>query len=372
MTGRLLGAKVSRRDLLRGSTIIAGATLAGGGTMASAPARAWGASKPSQIVVRDSGGAYQDAKTKAIYTPFTQATGIRVVPINLTTAQVLASVQQHHVQVDVTDDSTAPLLRLANLGALARLDYGGRIGRSFNLSDVPKNLVQPYFIGNIYWASVLAYRTDVFPEGKGPKTWEDFWDVERFPGPRSMQDDTADVPELEFAEIADGIPAQTSRLYPIALDRAFQRMDKIRPHIVKFWNAGALPQEMLDRKDVVMTTIWNGRAQTLIDSGRPVAISWAGARRQINNWAVPKGAPHLEAAFQFIDFAMQPKIQADLARHIAYAPTNKAARALLPVSLAAALGQTPEEYEAGFDIDTPWWVANMDGVIKRWNAWAQR
>ena len=43
-------------------------------------------------------------------------------------------------------------------------------------------------------------------------------------------------------------------------------MDKIRPHVVKFWNAGALPQAMLDRKEVVMTTIWNGRAQTLVDT----------------------------------------------------------------------------------------------------------
>lgn len=372
MTDRWFGTRTTRRDVLRGSAIAAGAAFVGSVVAASVPTPARGASKPKRIVVRDSGGAYQDAKTKAIYTPFTQATGIEVVPINLTSEQLLASVQAQRVQVDVTDDSTAPLLRLAELGALTRLDYGGRIGKLSNLSDVPQNLVQPYFIGNIYWASVLAYRTDVFPEGKQPRTWEDFWNAERFPGPRSMQDDTADVPELEFAEIASGMPARTLSLYPIALEKAFKKMDEIRPHVVKFWNSGALPQEMLDRKDVVMTTIWNGRAQTLIDSGRPVAISWAGARRQINNWAVPKGAPNTDVAFQFIDFAMQPKVQADLARHIAYAPTNKAARVLLPTSMAAKLGSTPEEFQSGFDIDTRWWVANMDRVIKRWNAWAQR
>ena len=371
MIDRLLGRKTTRRDFLRGSAIAAGATLAGPAIAASVPARSWGASKPKQIVIRDSGGAYQDAKTKAIYQPFTQATGIAVVPINLSTEQILASVQQHRVQVDVSDDGTSSLLHLAKFDALTKLDYGGRIGKSFNLSDVDKSLVQPYFIGNIYWASVLAYRTDVFSTGKEPKTWADFWNVEGFPGPRSMQDDTADLPELEFAEIASGIPAQTSKLYPIRLDGAFATMTKIRPHIVKFWNSGALPQEMLDRKDVVITTIWNGRAQTLIDSGRPVAIAWTGARRQINNWAVPKGAPNVEAAFQFIDFAMQPKVQADLATHIAYAPTNKAARQMLPASMAAKLGSTPEEFRSGFDLDTPWWVANMDSVIKRWNTWAQ-
>lgn len=372
MTDRLAGGKTTRRRFLRGSAIAAGATLAGSAIAGWLPRYSWAAPKPKQIVVRDSGGAYQVAKTKAIYEPFTRATGIAVVPINLTTEQILASVQQRRVQVDVIDNSTEPLLRLGALGALTRLDYGGRIGKSFNLSDVPKSLVQPHFIGNIYWASVLAYRTDVFPEGNGPKTWADFWNVERFPGPRSMQDADADVPELEFAEIASGTTAQTSRLYPIPVDKAFSTMDKIRPHVIKFWNSGALPQAMLDRKEVVMTTIWNGRAQTLIDAGRPVAISWAGARRQINNWAVPKGAPNLEAAFQFIDFAMQPTVQATLATNIAYAPTNTAGRALLPATWAARLGSTPEEFQAGFDIDTPWWVANEDAVTKRWNAWAQR
>lgn len=370
MTDRLVGGKTTRRGFLRGSALAAGAALAASALSGSRPTAVLGASK--RLVVRDSGGAYQDAKTKAIYIPFTQATGIEVVPLNVPTAQVVASVQQNRVQVDVSDDGTESFMRMRKLGALTRLDYGGRIGRSFNLSDVPKRLQDPYFIGNIYWASVLAYRTDVFPEGKGPKTWQDFWNVERFPGPRSMQDADADVPELEFAEIASGMPAQTFKLYPIQLDRAFAAMDKIRPHVVKFWNSGALPQSMLDRKEVVMTTIWNGRAQTLIDAGRPVAISWAGARRQINCWAVPKGAPNLEGAMQFIDFAMQPKIQAALATQIAYAPTNKAARALLPASWAARLGSTPEQFASGFDIDVDWWVANEDSVTKRWNDWAHR
>ena len=32
---------------------------------------------------------------------------------------------------------------------------------------------------------VLIYRTDVFGD-KGPKTWADFWNVEKFPGRRAL------------------------------------------------------------------------------------------------------------------------------------------------------------------------------------------
>src|SRR5437016_8696079 len=98
VTDQLLGRKGTRRDFLRRTAVAAGAALAASALAGSKPTAARGASK--RLVVRDSGGAYQDAKTKAIYIPFTQATGIEVVPLNVPTAQVIASVQQNRVQVD--------------------------------------------------------------------------------------------------------------------------------------------------------------------------------------------------------------------------------------------------------------------------------
>ena len=42
------------------------------------------------------------------------------------------------------------------------------------------------FVPNIVYATVIAYNTDKFPEGKQPRSWADFWNVEEFPGPRSL------------------------------------------------------------------------------------------------------------------------------------------------------------------------------------------
>lgn len=385
MPDSLFDKKLSRRDVLKGSALAAGTLLAApvlaacgasstpspAASAAAAASNAPGASSGTkQIFVKSSGGSYQDATKKAVWDPFTQATGIEVVPVNIDSAPLLASIQQGQVQVDVDDEAEATLIDYQTRGALEKLDYNV-IGKSFNASDVSKRVVGDYMIGKCYWASVLAYRTDVFPNGTGPQTWMDFWNADKFPGARAMQDANADLAELEFAQIASGMPADPAKLYPIDIAAALKSMSVIRPKILKFWTSGAQSAELLDLKEVVMTSIWNGRAQTLIDSGRPVAISWTGARRQINFWAVPKGAPHRDAAMKFIDFALQPKVQADFSAAIAYAPTNQAAQPLLDPALAQKLGSTPDEFKSGFDLDVVWWAAHLDDVVKQWTAWSQ-
>jgi putative spermidine/putrescine transport system substrate-binding protein len=372
MTDMAKDAGTTRRDFLRSAAYAAGALAAGPALAACGDIGASGAGSSSgkELVVRISGGSYQDANQKAIFDPFTSETGIKVSVVNHSESQMVAAFKQNNVQVDVTDSSGASLMTMEHKGALAKLDYG-RIGRSFKLSDVPKSLVTDYMIGKTYWATVLAYRTDVFKGPAVPRSWADFWDVDRFPGPRSLQGSAAGLPGLEFAELAAGVPLDPARLYPIDVPAALRKMSAIRPHIVKFWDSGALSAELLDRKEVVMTSIWNGRAQTLIDAGRPVALGWGGARREVQYWAVLNGAPHKEAAFQFIDFAMQPKVQAALSRYISYGPTNRAGQPLVRAEDAAKLPTAPDQFPLGFDMNVSWWLSNQDVVIKQWDAWAQ-
>ncbi len=43
--------------------------------------------------------------------------------------------------------------------------------------------------------------------------------------------------------MADGVAPE--KLYPLDLDRVFRSLDKIKPSIVKFWDTGAEPVQML-------------------------------------------------------------------------------------------------------------------------------
>ena len=72
-------------------------------------------------------------------------------------------------------------------------------------------------------------------------------------------------PELEFALMASGVPAD--QLYPIDIDRAFASYDKIKKDVVKWWDTGAVPIQLLTDREVVMTSVWNGRMAALQAAG---------------------------------------------------------------------------------------------------------
>ena len=91
----------------------------------------------------------------------------------------------------------------------------------------------------LVWAQVMAYRTDAF-KGAVPKGWADFWNTKKFPGDRAMVGaGSGNNPELEFALLAAGVPAD--KLYPLDLDKAFASFDKIKGDVVKWWETGTRP-----------------------------------------------------------------------------------------------------------------------------------
>jgi putative spermidine/putrescine transport system substrate-binding protein len=222
-------------------------------------------------------------------------------------------------------------------------------------------------VADIYFSTVLGYNTQVFPTGKHPKSWAEFWDLKRFPGPRTLTDLAAGAIDVEFALLADGVPKD--KLYPIDLDRAFKSLDRVRPAIRKFWDTGALSAQMLADKEVVLGSIWNGRLQAIADKGAPVAIEWNEAALQVQFWGIMKGAKNLENAQRFIDFACQPQIQAAHAGFIPYGPTNRQAFKHIKPDLAARLPSAPEQKQKAFLHSAQWWADNRSKVSERWSQW---
>ena len=70
--------------------------------------------------------------------------------------------------------------------------------------------------------------------------------------------------------------------------------------MVKWWETGAVPLQMLTDREVVLTSVWNGRMAALQAAGVPAAISWKQGLLKRDCWAVPKGAPNKANAMKFI------------------------------------------------------------------------
>jgi putative spermidine/putrescine transport system substrate-binding protein len=318
-----------------------------------------------KVIVRTIGGAYEEGMVKAHYEPFTKATGIEVVKVPATLGKVLAMFEAGNPELDLLDIGELGMLALSQKGALEKLDY--RSWKLTNPGDIDPALRRDDMVAHIYYSTVLGYNTQVFPTGKHPRSWAEFWDLKRFPGPRSLQDISAGAPELEFALIADGVPMD--KLYPIDMDRAFKSLDRLRPGIKKFWDTGALSAQMLADREVVLSSIWNGRIQAIIDKGAPLAIEWNQATLEVQFWAVMKGAKNREAAHRLIEFAMQPKNQAELPKHIPYGPTNREAFKHIAPDVAAKLPSNPEHMAKQFLRNSKWWADNRSKVAERWSQW---
>ena len=351
---------MTRPILTRRRLMVAGVTALTAPYVLSRPVRAAG-----QVVLRNPGGAWDETQRKYIYEPFTKETGIEVVVVASTMTKMLAMVKSGNAELDVADAGFEGLVTLDRTGALAPIDYAA--WKSADPKDIPDQYKTPTTVGMALYATVLGYNTETFQNGKQPKSWVEFWDAAKFPGARMLEDMAAGTPNLEFALIADGVPMD--KVNPIDIDRAFKSLSKIKPHIKKFWDTGALSAQMLADREVVLGSIWNGRLQAIADKGAPVAIEWNQHMLSLQGYGIFKDAKNAKAAQLFVDFAMTAKAQLGLGKELNYGPTNRKCFDMLPTEAVAKLPGSQEQLKRSFLQDVDWWDKNRAKVNSVWSKW---
>ena len=271
-------------------------------------------------------------------------------------AKVKAQVDSRNPEWDVIEAGTRWYYVLVSQGLVQPLDL-----KKINTAALMPEAVLSHGIGHNVVGMTLAYHTKQFP-GAQPNGWADFWDIKKFPGPRSMGAEVTFA--LEFALLADGVPKD--KLYPIDVERAFRKLDEIRPHVKVWWKHGDQPLQLLSQGEVVMSPAWNGRVLAAQDKGLPIGLTWTQGAFQPSYWYVLKGARRPEEAYQFIDFTTRAKPQAELAQEIPYGPTNRSALDLVPMAQRTKLPTYPENLKVMWELNGEWLGKNYDAVNDRW------
>ena len=309
------------------------------------------------------GGTAQDAERKAYFEPFEKLSGIKTrdfagADIN----KVRAMVETGTVEWDVVQLSRSTVKNLMKKG-----DYFEKIDYDLvDTANIDPAYRYDYALDMLVWSEVMAYRTDAF-KGAVPNGWADFWDAKKFPGDRALGGAGPSTPELEFALMAAGVPPD--KIYPIDIDKAFASYDKIKSNVVKWWETGAVPVQLLTDREVVLTSVWNGRMAAIQAAGVPAAISWNQGLLKRDAWAVPKGSPNRANAMKFIAFSTLPIPQARLSTLIPYGFSNSKAAEYVPPNQLAQLPSAPAIKSQLLTYNYDWWVDNRDTVIGRWNKW---
>lgn len=343
------------------------ATLAGiaGVTLAAPYLWTRRAVAAEQLVVRTPGGVYDEVKRAAVYEPFQKATGIEIVPVAATVSKLLAMFKSGNMEIDLIDTGDDVLLQLETAGALMPLDYG-----AFKLTkpdDIDPHLRRKTQVASFLYAMVMGCHTSVYPKGKEPKSWAEFWDIKAFPGPRTMPDMASGAPDLEFALIADGVAMD--KLYPLDVDRAFKSLSKVRPAITKFWDTGALSAQMLTDKEVVLASLWSTRLGVAIDKGAPLIAQWNQNMVLAQAYGIPVGSRNVEAAKKFIDFSLSAEIQGAWMKAYKAVPVNEKAYGVTAPELIDPEAKVPWTKSKGFLRDINWWAENRTKVNGVWSNW---
>ena len=345
---------ISRRTLLQGgaaSTIILAAP-----TIITRPAKA-----ADVLYVNTWGGVFTEAEQVSLFTPFTKATGIEVRPVApVSMAKLKAQVQSNTYDWDVTEISMGEARQMIEENLLEKVDY----------TVLDKNKITPgtiykdYSVASTSIGSGLVYRKDKFPNG-GPQNWADFWDVKKFPGDRALIDQAYTI--IAFALLADGVPRD--KLYPFDLDRAFKKLNEIKPHIKVWWKQGAQSEELIRSGEVVMMSMWNGRAQGLIDKGVPLQIVWNGTQVTYSQRFVPKGTPRAKLAWKYIEFASQAQPMAEFAKRMYYGPSNPDSFKYMTAEETAKMPSAPENLKVTYTPNDDYLAPNLAKINERWAQW---
>ena len=324
-------------------------------------------SMAADLTVVSFGGANKNAQVKAFYSPWEAAGHGKVIAgeYNGEMAKVKAMVDTKSVSWHLVEVESPELARGCEEGLFETLD-SAQFG---NPDDFVPGAIQPCGVGFFVWSTVLAYNADKLKSA--PTGWADFWDTNKFPGKRGLRKGAKYT--LEFALMADGVAPKevyTVLATPAGVDRAFKKLDQLKPSI-QWWEAGAQPPQYLASGDVVMSSAYNGRIAA-VQKESNLKVVWNGGIYDFDSWAIPKGAKDLEAAQKFIAYSIQPQQQKTYSENIAYGPANTKAVALMDKSMLADMPTTPENIANQVPMDVVFWADYGEQLEQRFNAWAAK
>ncbi|AGS24524.1 extracellular solute-binding protein [Rhizobium etli] len=326
-----------------------------------------------RLVISSWGGNWGKSIQLGLVDAFEKKTGIRVQLLSTqdSAKSKAAILSGNQPPEDILDTTYATGYTLSRDGLLADIDYSKFDKKTLNA--LPDYVKQKFGFGYGQFAIGLCYDKEKFPEGKGPKTWADFWNLKDFPGKRSMLA-WPEEPTPEMGLLADGVAV--TDLYPLDVKAAFKKLDALKSDIPTFPTSPSVLGQMLVDRQVAMEACFTHRVQALIDGGvSRIGIVFDGARLQTQYFTVWKNAPNKENAMKFLAFVAEAAPQAAWAQIGNTGPVNPQAFDLIPKDIAAKLPTSPV-YKT-WPKDDQWYVGdagngktNQESLEEQWSAWS--
>jgi spermidine/putrescine-binding protein len=277
--------------------------------------------------------AWSEYIPQALLDGFTKETGIKVnYDTYSSNEELLAKLQAGASGYDVIIPSDYTVTIMAKQDMLEELD----LAKIPNISNIAAEFKDRNFDpGNKYsipyqWGTVgLAIDRDKVTQ---PVTkWADLWDP-TYEGKVVLLDDEREV----IGMVLQTLGYDKNSTNEAELEEAKTKLIELMPNVRLFDSDS--PKTALLAGEVWLGQTWNGEAA--IAHGENPSIDYVcpeeGCGIWIDNFAIPKGAPHKDAAEAFINYALTPEASVLITQEFPYSNPNQAALDYLKSSDQAA------------------------------------
>lgn len=230
---------------------------------------------------------------------------------------------------DIILPSSYYVERLKKYGFITKIDPS----RLKNLRNIaPAFTNNPFDPHNAYHIPLVWGVTGIFYNQHWikhpPASWTDLWD-KRWANQLMLIDDTRDVFSIGLMSL--GYPPNDSNSEHIKA--AYEHLLALVPNIKLFANDAI--QSMIIDEDANAGAAWNGVIVKAHNENNAIRFVYPsdGFVIWVDCIAIPKSAPHLKEAYQFIDYLLRPSSGAQIVLEYGYAVANQASLALLPKSI---------------------------------------
>jgi len=344
----LKSGRISRRAFVQGIGMIAGASAIGLGTARADDAR--------QMVFVNWGGDAIKAMAEAFGNDFTKETGIVILydGSGPTEGAITAQAQGGKPAWDMVDCDPFSGQAMGRKGFMRKIDWS-----VVDPAKIREGFQWDYAASSYFFSYIMAF--DTTQVKSAPASMADFFDVEKFPGKRTLY--KWGVGMWEAALLADGVKPED--LYPLDLDRAHKKIAAFKPHVAGYWASGAESQSMFPNGDASMGLIWSTRAMLLDkDSGGDIKMSWAQGTLSPGSSGVlmnnPGGA---EDAMKYIASTQDPARQVKLFELLGNGPANPAADAMIPADQQQYNPVDPKNFALQVPLDMDWYENNYSAAL---------
>lgn len=283
-------------------------------------------------------GDYLDPK---LISKFEKQTGYHVVYETFDSNEAMfTKIKQGGTAYDLTIPSEYMVSKMRKAHLLEKIDLKKipnikNIGPFFLHKSFDQNndYSVPYF-----WGTLGIVYNDKFIKKGSIKTWNDLW-KKKYRHQILLVDSARDAMGMALVSLGYSMNTTSS----LKLKLAQTKLDALGPNI-KAIIADEMKMYLVQNEAAIGIT-WSGEAHEMMENNSHLnyVVPSQGSNLWFDNFVMPKTAKNKKAAYQFINFMLEPQNAAQNAEYVGYATPNIAAQKLLPKKVSDDRQFYPDE-----------------------------